>query len=149
MGGLVVRAAIYRKRTAMDELMARSGARLIMLGTPHQGAHSMVENLLGKGEMLRTLVALDLKHDMQEVLDIVAGFRGAVQLLPKPGFVDHLQASRPGEETEGGQRFDYQNAETWADFKGKVRDLWFGDGRCATPDAAHARRRQLAVEDGR
>ena len=69
---------------------------------------------------------------MQEVLDIVAGFRGALQLLPKPGFVDTCRLS-PGEETEGGQRFDYQNAETWADFKGKVRDLWFGDGRCATP----------------
>ena len=93
----------------------------------------MVENLLGKGETLRTLVALDLKHDMQQVLDIVAGFRGPLQLLPKPGFVDHLQASRPGEQTDGGQRFDYQNAETWTDFKGKVRDLWFGHGRCATP----------------
>jgi CHAT domain-containing protein len=136
MGGLVVRAAVCRRRKAMDELMERGGARLLMLGTPHQGSHSMVENLIGKGEMLRTLVALDLKHDMQQVLDIVAGFRGPLQLLPKPGFVDHLQASRPGEQTDGGQRFDYQNAETWADFKGKVRDLWFGHGRCATPTQA-------------
>jgi hypothetical protein len=32
----------------MDALMARDGARLVMLGTPHQGAYSMVENLLGK-----------------------------------------------------------------------------------------------------
>ena len=56
MGGLVVRACIHKRRPVMDALMARDGARLVMLGTPHQGAHSMVENLLGKGDTLRMLV---------------------------------------------------------------------------------------------
>lgn len=131
MGGLVVRATIHKRRAVMDELMARDGARLVMLGTPNQGAHSMVENLIGKGDTLRTLVRLDMAHDMQEVLDIVAGFRGALQLLPKPGFKDIFQ----GQEG-GGELFDFQNAGTWAGFKDKVRDLWFGNGRVGQPSQA-------------
>jgi CHAT domain-containing protein len=131
MGGLVVRATIHKRRAVMDELMRREGARLVMLGTPHQGAHSMVENLIGKGDTLRTLVRLDLKHDMQQVLDIVAGFRGALQLLPKPGFKDIFQG-----QDGGGAVFDYQQAQTWVDFKPLVRDLWFGNGRVGQPAQA-------------
>ncbi len=128
MGGLVVRACIHQRRSVMDPLMARDGARLVMLGTPNQGAYSMVENLLGKGSTLRTLVRLDLKHDMQQVLDIVAGFRGALQLLPKPGFVDIFQG-----QPDGGALYELDKAATWAAFKPKVHDLWFGDGKSATP----------------
>ena len=129
MGGLVVRACIHRRRAVMDELMKRDGARFVMLGTPNQGAHSMVENLLGKGTMLRTLVRLDLDHSMQDVLDIVAGFRGALQLLPKPGFRDTFQ-----DHPEGGGVYEYQSAATWTDFNAKVRDLWFGNGKSAKPE---------------
>ena len=86
------------------------------------------EHLLGKGDTLRTLVRLDVTHDMQEVLDIVAGFRGALQLLPKPGFVDIFQG-----QSDGGAFYDYQQAPTWQAMKGKVRDLWFGDGKAGTP----------------
>ncbi len=128
MGGLVVRACIHKRRSVMDALMARDGARLVMLGTPNQGAHSMVANLIGKSDMLRTLVRLDLKHDMQQVLDMVADFRGAMQLLPKPGFTDTFQ----GQE-DGGGIYPYQRAETWLDLKTKVVDFWFGNQRAATP----------------
>lgn len=128
MGGLVVRACIYKRGPVMDTLMAREGARLIMLGTPNQGAHSMVENLIGKGDTLRTLVRLDFKHDMQQVLDTVSAFRGALQLLPKPGFEDTFQG-----DGSGGHRYDYQKARTWTELKSKLTDFWFGDGRCGTP----------------
>jgi len=132
MGGLVVRACIYRRRAVMDALMQRDGARLVMMGTPNQGAHSMVENLLGKGDTLRMLVRLDLAHDMQEVLDIVAGFRGALQLLPKPGFIDTFEGT-----AEGGQPYDehpYWEAPTWQGFRTQNTDLWFGDGHAGGPD---------------
>ena len=128
MGGLVVRACIYKRRPVMDALMARDGARLLMLGTPHQGAHSMVENLIGKGDTLRTLVRLDITHTMQQVLDIVAGFRGALQLLPRPGFKDMFQG-----DSDGGAFYDYQKAQTWIDFAPKVRDFWFGNGQVGKP----------------
>ncbi len=128
MGGLVVRACIHKRRAVMDALMARDGARFVMLGTPHQGAYSMVENLLGKGDTLRSLVRLDVKHDMQQVLDLVAGFRGPLALLPKPGFVDDFQG-----EPEGGELHALGEAATWIAFKPKVHDAWFGDGHGATP----------------
>jgi triacylglycerol esterase/lipase EstA (alpha/beta hydrolase family) len=128
MGGLVVRATIHKRRSVIDALMARDGARFVMLGTPNQGAHSMVENVIGKGDTLRTLVRLDMRHDMQQVLDIVAGFRGALQLLPKPGFVDMFQGLEGG-----GGHYAYQQAQTWLDLKSKVTDLWFGDHHAGTP----------------
>jgi len=130
MGGLVVRASIHKRRAVIDALMARDGARLVMLGTPNQGAYSMVENLLGKGDTLRSLVRLDLRHDMRQVLQIVAGFRGALQLLPKPGFVDIFQGQPDG----GDDRQDFWLAKTWIDYRKKVFDLWFGNGNSATPD---------------
>jgi hypothetical protein len=128
MGGLVVRACIYKRRAVIDAVMAREGSRLIMLGTPNQGAHSMVENLIGKGDTLRTLVRLDLAHDMQQVLDIIAGFRGPLQLLPKPGFTDTFQG-----QPDGGGLYDYQQAKTWVGLKSKVKDFWFGDQHAGTP----------------
>jgi CHAT domain-containing protein len=130
MGGLVVRACIYKRRPVMDALMARDGARLVMLGTPNQGAYSMVENLLGKGDTLRSLVRLDLQHDMQQVLSIVCGFRGALQLLPKPGFLDTFQGDPDG----GLDRQDFQDSATWRSYQKKVFDLWFGNGQSATPE---------------
>ena len=134
MGGLVVRAAIYKRPTVMDAVMAREGARLVMLGTPHQGAHSMVENLIGKGDTLRMLVRLDVMHTMQQVLDIVAGFRGALQLLPKPGFTDMFQGQL---QSGGGAFYDYQKAQTWVDeIAPKVQDFWFGNGQVGKPSQA-------------
>jgi hypothetical protein len=129
MGGLIVRACIHQRRPVMDALMARSGARLVMLGTPNQGAYSMVENLLGKGDTLRSLVRLDVEHDMQEVLAIVSGFRGALQLLPKPGFVDTFQGQPDG----GLADQHFEKAETWRSYQKKVFDFWFGNGKTATP----------------
>lgn len=129
MGGLVVRACIHRRGTLMSELMGRDGARFVMLGTPNQGAHSMVENLLGKGSTLRSLATLDVKHKMQAVLNIVADFPGPLQLLPKPGFKDTFQ----GQDDGGMDGLEYQKAQTWIDFTGKVRDRWFGDETFAKP----------------
>ena len=133
MGGLVVRACIHRRRPVIDALMARDGARLVMLGVPHQGSHSMVENLLGKGSNLRTLVRLDLKHDMQQVLDLVADFPGTLQLLPRPGFADTFQGSQGGGEAAGVRA--YFKPDTWATLKLLNTDLWFGNQRGATPSA--------------
>jgi tetratricopeptide (TPR) repeat protein len=128
MGGLVVRACVHLEPKLMSELMARDGARLVMLGTPHRGAHSMVENLLGKGDTLRTLVRLDLTQDMQQVLDLIAELRGPLQLLPHPDFVDEFQG-----QPDGGERLDWQDPATWKTLKGLTRDFWFGDGKVAQP----------------
>ncbi|HEX6362786.1 MAG TPA: hypothetical protein VFZ93_07515, partial [Albitalea sp.] len=103
--------------------MAREGARLVMLGTPNQGSHLMVESLIGKSDTVRKLGVLDLRHGLQDVIDIIASFPGALQLLPKPGFAD----------TGSDGTSDFYEAARWGALKREMRDRWFGDGIGALP----------------
>ena len=125
MGGLVVRALVHKHPALWDTLMQRDGSRFVMLGTPNQGSFLMVETLLGKSDTIRTLARIDLKHPMQGVLDIVAGFPGALQLLPRPGFRESVVDSPP--------HATYYDPQVWAALKPEMRDFWFGDGVAALP----------------
>jgi hypothetical protein len=104
MGGLVVRALVKTDEPLWNELMGRSGARFVMLGTPNQGSHQMVETLLGKSDLIRKLTRIDSRHSMQQILTVMAGFPGMLQLLPKPGF---------REAGDVQQRDDYFQEGVW------------------------------------
>lgn len=125
MGGLVTRALIAHHRATWDRFAARAGARWIMLGTPNRGSHGTVESLLGLSSTVRKLAMLHPPLGLQAVIDIVAGFPGAVQLLPRPGFRD-----------TGDMRHDYYGPPFWAEFKQGNDSLWFGDDLGAIPAAA-------------
>jgi CHAT domain-containing protein len=127
MGGLVVRALVKAEEPLWNELMGRSGARFVMLGTPNQGSHQMVETLLGKSDLIRKLARIDSRHSMQEILNIMAGFPGMLQLLPKPGF---------REAGDVQQRDDYFQEGVWEELKQLNQDRWIGDGIAATPSQA-------------
>jgi CHAT domain-containing protein/pimeloyl-ACP methyl ester carboxylesterase len=127
MGGLVVRALVKTEESLWNELMDRSGARFVMLGTPNQGSHQMVETLLGKSDLIRKLTRIDSQHSMQQILNIMAGFPGLLQLLPKPGF---------REAGDVQQRDDYFLAGVWQELKQLNHDRWAGDGIAATPSEA-------------
>ena len=127
MGGLVVRALVKTEEPLWNELMGRSGARFVMLGTPNQGSHQMVETLLGKSDLIRKLARIDSRHSMQQILTIMAGFPGLLQLLPKPGF---------REAGDVQQRNDYFQAGVWEELKQLNQDRWTGDGIAATPSKA-------------
>jgi CHAT domain-containing protein len=133
MGGLVTRAMAAAEPDLWQDFLARDGSRFVMLGTPNQGSHLMVEMLLGKGDTLRKLAMLDTRHSFQQVLDLVAAFRGGLQLLPRPGFRD------------GGTHIDdYLEPKVWDDFRAQVFDFWFGDGKVGVPlDAACTEARSL------
>lgn len=131
MGGLVTRAMAAAESALWGEFLARDGARFIMLGTPNQGSHLMVEMLLGKGDMVRKLAMLDARHDLQEVLDLIAGFRGALQLLPQPGFQDAHRESAGGANATSIS--DYLQPKVWAQLRSQVFDFWFGDGKVGVP----------------
>ena len=139
MGGLVVRAMAARHPQLWQRFIGREGARFVMLGTPNRGSHQMVEMLLGKGDTVRQLAMLDLKLKLQGVLDIVAGFPGAVSLLPHPS----LQV--PGSLAVT----NYLNPQIWIDWKPQVFDFWFGDRRVGVPtDAARDGAAELWALDG-
>ena len=130
MGGLVVRAAFAADKTLWDDIIARDGGRLLMLGTPNRGSHLFVETLLGQSDTIRTLARVDLRHNMQQILDIVAGFPGAVHLLPAPGFTD----------TGNLNARNYYDRDVWDKLADVNNDFWFGRklGGKPTPEVLQA-----------
>ena len=83
MGGLVVRAMAAQKPDLWNKIMQNPGARFVMLGTPNMGAFSIVATLLGRDSTIRKIEAIDFKHNMKELLTIVAQFPGLLELLPR------------------------------------------------------------------
>ncbi|MBH3428875.1 CHAT domain-containing protein [Pseudomonas alkylphenolica] len=132
MGGLVVRSAFAVDKNLWPDLIARPGGRLLMLGTPNQGAYSFVENLLGQSDTVRMLARVDLNNSLQEVLDIVAGFPGALHLLPAPGF----------EDAGGMSPVDFYQDKTWTALARVNNDRWFGRNLGGRP-------RQAALDEAR
>ncbi|HEU5407167.1 MAG TPA: CHAT domain-containing protein, partial [Nitrospira sp.] len=87
MGGLVSRNFIrlYPKVwKAMSEPKKVQGGRLIMLGTPNYGSYAIAQAMVAKDKLVKWLAAADLRHDLEEVLDVLNGFVGSYQLLPSP-----------------------------------------------------------------
>ncbi|UVT21462.1 MAG: CHAT domain-containing protein [Nitrospira sp.] len=85
MGGLVSRNFIrlYPKTwKAMSEPKKVQGGRLIMLGTPNYGSYAIAQAMVAKDKLVKWLAAADLRHDLDEVLDVLNGFVGSYQLLP-------------------------------------------------------------------
>lgn len=106
MGGLVARTMIARRGTLWKEICELPGARLVMLGTPNGGSHSITELLVGQSATLRKLAMLDVRHDKKELLEIIARFPGVLAMLPKD------------------PREDYFTAGTWNDYHAKTGDGW-------------------------
>lgn len=140
MGGLVARTLILNHPDTWRQVLD-SGGRLVMLGTPNNGSHLMVHSLLGKSDSLRKLEKIDAAHGLQEILDIVAGFPGALALLPRPnGFVDTGQAPGVIDTAE------YYQRARWQDLKARNRDRWYGDRIGALPAQALLSATQSAWE---
>ncbi len=99
MGGLVARLALS---TRWERFKAIPGSRMLQLGTPNQGSHSIAGVLLGRDDFVQTIENIDLRHDMAEFLAIVREFPGVLQLLPWPG-----------ENELASDGVDYFAADTW------------------------------------
>ena len=103
MGGLVARLALKGR---WEDFKAMPGSRLLQLGTPNRGSHSMAAVLLGRDDFVQMIARwFDLKHNMREFLGIVRDFPGVLELLPWPG--DN------GLAIDG---VDYFSAQTWQDW---------------------------------
>jgi len=109
MGGLVARLALKGR---WDKLKAIPGSRLLQLGTPNRGSHSIAAVLMGRDDFVQVIERwFDWKHDMREFLAIVRDFPGVLELLPWPG--------ENGLAIDG---VDYFDANTWQDWYGKDQD---------------------------
>ncbi len=132
MGGLVVRAcACLPAQNILRILMERKGARIVMLGTPNRGTHSIVADLLGKGDGFRSLWRLDVNGpSLRKLLDTFARFPGVLSLLPARDFAETVGM------IPGSREHDYYDAQEWKRLAGLVSDRWFGAGCSATPSQA-------------
>jgi pimeloyl-ACP methyl ester carboxylesterase/tetratricopeptide (TPR) repeat protein len=106
MGGLVARAMIARHGNLWRELCAHPAARLVMLGTPNGGSHSITELLVGRSSTLRKLNFIDIRHSSRDLLEIMSRFPGVLAMLPKDS------------------REDYASPDTWAEYHRRAGAGW-------------------------
>ncbi|MDH4085385.1 MAG: hypothetical protein OEY60_17260 [Nitrospira sp.] len=104
MGGLVSRNFIRLYPTvwkAMLEPKKVQGGRLVMLGTPNYGSHAIAQAMVAKDKLVKWLAAADLRHDLDEVLEVLNGFVGSYQLLPAPAKLPALERGLYDSQTWG------------------------------------------------
>jgi len=82
MGGLVARAAFAQDPGLWESFKSRGGARLLMLGTPNGGSHSIVMMLMGRDRVAKALRTLDITMSGKEQLAVTSRFPGVLDLLP-------------------------------------------------------------------
>lgn len=82
MGGLVFRGMAASNSRVWDLMRGREGSRVLMLGTPNRGSFSIPRILAGQDRLIRTLAAADLKHNQNELLELISQFEGILELLP-------------------------------------------------------------------
>ncbi len=68
MGGLLARMTFAQQPALWDRVVA-SGGRLLMLGTPNNGAHVIGRTLLGREKTVKMLAAVDLQHNQKQLLE--------------------------------------------------------------------------------
>ena len=109
MGGLVVRSMIADKGAgaALWQRISRlPGSRFLMLGTPNFGSYEAVRWLTGFNPTQAKLTLLDITHNTDEIIDIVRGYAGLLELLPfgqrDPDFTDliHWQAIKESTDAD-------------------------------------------------
>lgn len=123
MGGLVARLAMKGRWNRFKSL---PGSRLLQLGTPNRGSHSIAAVLLGRDDFVQMIERwFDWKHDMREFLGIVRDFPGLLELLPWP--------EADGRAADG---VDYFDPLTWQDWF--CRDPEAGKGKGWQPPQAGA-----------
>jgi hypothetical protein len=89
MGGLVSRNFIRLDRNLWESMWDKSGqgaagGRLLMLGTPNHGSFAIPQLLHGLNDVVRKIAIVDLRHNPQELVDIIKDFIGPFQMLPSP-----------------------------------------------------------------
>jgi tetratricopeptide (TPR) repeat protein len=80
MGGVVVRAMQIVAPDTWKTLMAREGARVLMLGTPNSGSWAPMQVLSGDDTFGNTLVAFGAPFGDHEARQMMAQFPGFLQL---------------------------------------------------------------------
>jgi len=79
MGGLVARALQLEQPDLWDRMMARPGARVVMLGTPNEGSWAPMQVLSGDDDLGNLLALVGLPFRDHAARQIIANFPGFLQ----------------------------------------------------------------------
>ena len=80
MGGLLARTMLLERPQVWQAMMARAGARVLMLGTPNGGSWAPMQVLSGDDSFGNLLVALGAPFAGREARTLMAAFPGFIQL---------------------------------------------------------------------
>lgn len=131
MGGLVARLAL---KDRWEQFKGLPGSRLLQLGTPNRGSHSIAAVLLGRDDFVQLIEHwFDWKHDMKAFLAIVRDFPGVLELLP--------WGEQAGPADDGR---DYFSPDTWSQFFAEDQDPK-RDASWVTPEAAALQAAQKTI----
>ncbi|MGR3760280.1 DUF7379 domain-containing protein [Roseobacteraceae bacterium NS-SX3] len=132
MGGLVARRMIAKHRDVWERMLARSGSRVVMLGTPNGGSAAIAAALIGRDAMIRRLALVDIKNNLSEILAAIAPLPGILELLPtgedhryfKSDFWSELRtAENAGKWTKPPQAALDAASDFWRGMELKQEDL--------------------------
>lgn len=110
MGGLVVRAMIAdggRGAAVWRRIINLPNSRFMMLGTPNLGSYEAVRWLTGHNPTQAKISLLDIRHSTDEIIGIVNGFPGLLELLP-------FDAASP----------DFTRQSFWSELKQQLAARW-------------------------
>ena len=82
MGGIVFRGMAAENPEVWERMKAREGSRVLMLGTPNRGSWSIPRIFARQDRLIKMLAAADLRHDQNELLNVLREFPGVLGLLP-------------------------------------------------------------------
>jgi hypothetical protein len=86
---LVSRACIAKHGQLWEQLVSRGG-RLVMLGTPNFGSYVPATVFTYQHELLQAVERIDLTTNLRDLTEVVKGFPGLVEMLPRRGAEDLL-----------------------------------------------------------
>jgi pimeloyl-ACP methyl ester carboxylesterase len=93
MGGLVARAALAEAPGVWQRFKERDGSRLVLLGVPNGGSHSIPLLVMGRDQTMKMLAALDFTMSRRQHLAIVSAYPGLLELLPRDPSLDLFAAT--------------------------------------------------------
>jgi pimeloyl-ACP methyl ester carboxylesterase/tetratricopeptide (TPR) repeat protein len=93
LGGLLARVMIADFPELWERIVAKPQGRLVMLGTPNGGSHSIPLMLLGRESVVQGLALVDFKHTQRKLIDFIGRFPGVLELLPTNTADDFFDAA--------------------------------------------------------
>lgn len=147
MGGLVARTLQLEAPQTWERLMARPGARLLMLGTPNQGSWAPMQCLSGDDTFGNVLVTFGAPFSGHKARMMMAQFPGFLQL--QAGLVDGtggLDRSDTWQRLADDDVARTRQHNLWHDSEPQITELAWGVPAQAVLDAAVALRRRLDAQ---